>query len=137
MDGERIVTNFDPQPADPYRPYSTSFYVRQTALLGTMVGVLMLCTDVGFAQAQQYSLQSTANMAAILGAHQLPNRDAAAKAAATYMRSNGIPNAEQHVVVTGSDVVSVQLNESYRTIFARWVGLEQVPLKAYAQEQRL
>jgi len=134
------VSNFDPQPApaaDPYQPYSPSFYIRQTALLGTMVAVLMLCTDVGFAQAQQYSLQSTANMAAILGAHQLPNRDAAQQAAATYMRSNGVPNAESAVVVVGDQAVNVELNEQYDTIFAKWVGLERVPLRASAQEQKI
>lgn len=128
----------NPNPgADPYRPYTFSYYVRQTALLGTMVGVLMLCADVGFAQAHQYSLQSTANMAAIVGAHELPNRNAAANAAATYMRSNGIPNPEDKVVVVGEALVAVDMTETYEPFFAKWLGLKRVPLRAYAQEQKL
>lgn len=128
--------NQNPTPnPDPYRAYSGSYYVRQTALLGTMMAVLMLCVDVGYAQAQQYSLQSTANLAAFLGAQQLPNREAAASTAATYMRSNGVLDAPERVSIVGDAMVAVELEERYDTIFARWVGIEQVPLRAYAQEQ--
>ena len=125
-----------PNPNEPPKPYSFDYYIRTTAQLGMMVAVLMLCADIGFAQAQQYELQGTANMAAIVAAHQLPNDDAAVKAAAAYMRSNGVPNPENHVVVTGSDMVTVDLDAPYNTMFAKWLGIKRVPLRAYAQEQR-
>jgi len=123
--------------ADPYRPYSASYYIRSMAQLGLMVAVLMLCVDLGYAQSQQHVLQSTANMAAFLGARELPDSDRATQAATTYLHSEGVVEAGSSIVVMGDQLVTVELKESYRPVFAKWLGVKQVPLRAYAQEQPL
>ena len=124
-------------PDETYRPYSVSYYVRSMAQLGIMVFVLMLCVDMGYAQSQQHVLQSTANMAAFLGARELPNTDNAAKAAGTYLRSEGVVHPESNIAVVGDAMVTVELQETYPTMFAKWLGVKNVPLRAYAQEQKL
>jgi hypothetical protein len=108
--------------------------------LGTLIGALGLCTDIGLFYFNWMQLQKAADSAAIAGAIHLTgipattNNSQVVATANQYAQLNGIKPAEIAATTVASDAksVTIQLQRTVPYVFARVLGLTQGAVAARA-----
>lgn len=92
--------------------------------LVVLCGLAAIVTDVGQLYLERQRLASAADLAALAGAQELPDREAAEEIAAAYLAKNGIDVDAVEIEISDDDQeVAVTLRNTIPTTFARILGV--------------
>jgi hypothetical protein len=114
------------------------FAVMAAAALLVSLGIAALVIDYGLILANRSQISTAADAAALAGAQELPNQDAARTVASNYVAINAsrVPNIAAAVTFPAGNVIRVRTSSGSPLFFSRVLGLTDFSIGSVAESTR-
>jgi len=112
--------------------------VMAAAMLLVCLGIAALVVDFGLILANRMQISTAADAAALAGAQELPNKDAAQAVAQNYVLINAgrVPNIASAVTFPAGNVIRVHTTSGSPLFFSRVLGLTDFSIGSIAESTR-